>query len=185
MHDTKAPDECIWALDVLRGWGIPASLHFVGDVHLVGDRGASLRALAARLGLEEHVRFLGSFVSEQVYRDYLVGADLALQLRTYGFGALSGAVLDCAAVGLPTVTNAALGAAVEVPDAYVSTVPDALSPLQVAEALAALLDAGLAARRPEEARVAFCEARTMPSYARGLCGVLGLDVPATARAAAA
>src|SRR5262249_54521870 len=29
VHASKAPEECVWALEVLRGWGIPASLHFV------------------------------------------------------------------------------------------------------------------------------------------------------------
>jgi hypothetical protein len=55
------------------------------------------------------------------------GARHGIQLRSYDLGGTSGALMDCAAVGLPTVTNASLGAAVGVPD-YVRCIPDELSP---------------------------------------------------------
>ena len=176
IHDTKAPDECIWAVEQLRGWGIRASLHFVGGSEHLGDGATALWELIARLGLADHVVFGDRFVSERTYNDYLLGADVAIQLRTYGLGGLSGAVLDCAAVGLPLVTNNSLGAAVGVPKAYSRMVPDALSPLQIAEAVVSLLDAGLAVRRPDRERRAFCAERSLASYARSLCHALDLDV---------
>lgn len=189
VHSTKAPDDCVWALEVLRGWGIPATLHFVGDL-ITHQAAAELRGLIAALGLTEQVRFLteqvrfpGGYISEQIYRDYLVGADLGVQLRTYGLGSVSGALLDCAAAGLPTVVNASLGESVDVPTAYVRRIPDAISPFLLAEALANLLDAGLAAVRPEAERRAFSEARSIANYARNLCGALGLDLPAATRVA--
>jgi hypothetical protein len=38
VHPTKAPEECIWALDLLRGWGVAATLHFVGGTeHMVTE----------------------------------------------------------------------------------------------------------------------------------------------------
>ena len=172
VHRNKAPEECVWALEILRGWGIPASLHFVGA--FVDDSWASgLRPLVAKLGLERHVRFAKDYVSEQTYGDYLLGADLAVQLRTYGLGGLSGGLLDCVAAGLPSVANHSLGAAVGVPD-YVRCIPDALSPLLLAEALADLLDLGLAAVRPEAARRAYSDQRSFAAYARGLCRALAL-----------
>lgn len=179
VHGTKAPEECVWALEFLRGWGIPASLHFVGD--LATHMGAAeLRALVASLGLAERVRFVEGYVSEETYRDYLVGADLGVQLRTYGLGGLSGGLLDCAAVGLPSVTNASLGEAVGVPD-YVRCIPDAISPLLLAEALADLLESGLAATRPEAARRAFAAPRSFAHYATGLCRALGLETASAAQ----
>jgi glycosyltransferase involved in cell wall biosynthesis len=174
VHSSKAPEECIWALEVLRGWGIPASLHFVGGIDTVAARTA-LRVLVDDLGLTKRVHFAQGYVSEQDYRDYLVGADLGVQLRTYSLGALSGGLLDCAAAGLPTVTNESLGAAVGVPR-YIHCIPDALSPLLLAEALATLLDSGLAANRPEAARRAYSEQRSFTAYSRGLCRALELDV---------
>jgi hypothetical protein len=59
---------------------------------------------------------------------------VAVQLRTYGLGGLSGALLDCAAGGLPSATNESLlAAAIGVPD-YVRSIADAVSPLLLAEA---------------------------------------------------
>jgi glycosyltransferase involved in cell wall biosynthesis len=176
VHPNKAPEDCIWALDILRGWGIPASLHFVGGME-AHTQGAKLRALVASLGHTPHVKFAEDFVTEEVYRDYLVGADLAIQLRTYGLGGLSGALLDCATAGLPAVTNTSLGAAVGVPE-YVRCIPDSISPLLLAEALADLRDAGVAATRPEAARMAFSEPRSFANYAIGLCHALGVDTAA-------
>ncbi|MBB4003065.1 glycosyltransferase involved in cell wall biosynthesis [Aurantimonas endophytica] len=178
VSPSKAPEECVWALDFLRQWGIPASLHFVGNLRDMHDGGAHLRAVVERLGLRNHVRFQDDFVPEQTYRDYLVGADLALQLRTYTLGGLSGALLDCAAVGLPTVANRSLADAVGVPASYNRGVNDALSPLLIAEALAELHEAGLGRQRPEEERRAFSEERSLARYSQRLCRVLGLGVEA-------
>jgi glycosyltransferase involved in cell wall biosynthesis len=172
---TKGPEECIWALDMLRGWGIPASLYFVGPEDR-SDRGRALHALARELGIADNVRFMpGDYLSEQTYRDYLIAADLGIQLRTYGLGGLSGAVLDCAAVGLPTVANFSLAEAVGVPS-YIRSIPDALSPVLLAEALAGLLEDGLSAKRPEAERSAFSESRSMRRYAVSLCEALSLEV---------
>ena len=179
VHDNKAPEDCVWAIDVLRSWGIPATLHFAGAFH-DQSHASGLRPLVAQLGLASAVRFASGYVSEQTYRDYLVGSDLAIQLRTYGLGALSGALLDCAAAGLPTVTNESLAAAVEVPD-YIRAIPDAISPVLLAGALADLLAAGLAAERPEQARCVFSEERSFRGYARNLCQHLAIDVTPSAR----
>jgi glycosyltransferase involved in cell wall biosynthesis len=177
VHSSKAPDECVWALELLRSWGVPARMHFVGSMRWMPEGGAGLQRLIAELGLTSYVRFADDYVPEQTYNDYLVGADLAIQLRTYGLGGLSGALLDCAAAGLPTVTNAALAQAVGVPTGYVRSIPDALSPLLLAEALADLLDSGLTTNRAEDERREYSERRSFAAYAVGLCHALGIDVP--------
>lgn len=168
---TKSPVDCIWALEMLRAWGIDASLHFVGAS--AGQE--ALDRLAADLGLTGRVRFLGDYVTDRMYRDYLIGADLGVQLRLTYFGSISGALMDCVGAGLPTVANVSLAEAMDAPD-YVRRIPDRLSPVLLAEALADLLDAGLARTRPEAARRDFAEAHSFPVYARGLCGLLGLEV---------
>jgi glycosyltransferase involved in cell wall biosynthesis len=172
VHRTKAPAECIWALETLRGWGIDASMHFVGEhaePHTL-DRTTTI------LGLSGKVRFLDHFVDEHLYRDYLVGADLGIQLRLTQFGSQSGALLDCIAAGLPAVANASLAEAADAP-AYVRRVPDALSPLLIAEALADLLEEG-ARSRTDPARRAFAEAHSFRVYAARLCEALGLQAAA-------
>lgn len=173
VQASKAPEECVWALETLRRWGIPASLHFVGALEVQANT-AKLRPLVEELGLQRQVRFAEGYVSEQMYCDYLVGADLGVQLRTYGLGGLSGGLLDCAAAGIPTVTNASLGEAVGVPN-YVRCIPDALSPLLLAEALANLLAEGLARQRPEAERQAFSRERSFSVYARKLCTTLAIE----------
>ena len=71
VHASKAPADAIWALEIMRGWGFHASLHFVGS----DEFAQPLHALVKRLGLEGRVVFLNCYVTEQTYRDYLVGAD--------------------------------------------------------------------------------------------------------------
>jgi glycosyltransferase involved in cell wall biosynthesis len=171
VHRTKAPTDCIWALEILRGWGIDAALHFVGAHY----EAHTLDRTAADLGLSRHVTFLDHYVGEELYRDYLVAADLGIQLRLTGFGSVSGALLDCIAAGLPSVANASVAEASDAPE-FVRRVPDALSPLLVAEALADLLDEGRA--RIEAVRFAFAEAHSFRVYARCLCEALSLQAAA-------
>lgn len=175
---SKAPEECVWVLDILRRWGVPATLHMVGSLQDMPDSGVALLELAQRLGLADYVRTYDNFVPEQTYRDYLMGANLALQLRTHALGSLSGALIDCAAVGLPTVANQSLIDAAGVPAAYNRGVEDGLSPQLVAEALADLHEAGLGYSRDEDTRHAFSQDRSMTNYASRLCRVLGLDIKA-------
>jgi hypothetical protein len=109
----------------------------------------------------------------------LIGADLGIQLRSHGLGSVSGALSDCLAAGLPTVANAGLADAVDLPAGYTRTIPDALSPLLLAEALADLLaaESGQAAsERREAARKEYSEERSFTVYAEGLCRALELDV---------
>jgi glycosyltransferase involved in cell wall biosynthesis len=171
VHESKGPADAIWALEIMRGWRIDASLHFVGsDVHA-----RALHALVKRLGLEDRVVFKSDYVTEQTYRDYLVGADLGLQLRWTYLGSLSGALLDCIAAGLPTVTNESLGEMMDAPE-YVRCVPDQLSPVLVAEALADLLDSGLPRTNFEAARQAYTEAHSFRVYSERLCEALALEI---------
>ncbi len=69
----------------------------------------NLRSICADAGLVDRIRFVGAterdFVPETVYQAYLQAADLGIQLRTFGFGSVSGALIDCIAAGLPTVAN--------------------------------------------------------------------------------
>ena len=126
------------------------------------------------LKLNEFVRFVDEYASDQLYKDYLVGANLAVQLRTYGLGGLSGALLDCASAGLPTVVNASLGEAVGVPRTYVRTIPDALSPFLLAEELANLLELNISAENTGDERYEFSRSRSLSVYAAKLCDALNL-----------
>jgi hypothetical protein len=132
-----------------------------------------LRELAAALGMAEQVDFGGAYAGEQRYRDVLLAADIAIQLRTLGPGSVSGALADCIAAGLPTVASAALADALDAPG-YVRAVPDSPSPVLVAEAASELLAAApRTATEPE--RIVYAAGHGFDAYAVRLLEALGLD----------
>lgn len=172
VAETKAPGECIWALDLLRGWGIAARLVFVG-ASLMEDL-APLLHLREALGLEDQVHFLQDYTSEELYRDYLLAADYGIQLRLYGMGAMSGALLDCISSGLPTVANRDMADAADAPG-FVRRVPDMLAPALVAEAIADMIAGDGAAGRDSADRRDFEAAHNFSNYADQLCRALDLS----------
>jgi glycosyltransferase involved in cell wall biosynthesis len=173
---SKAPEECVWAVDILRRWGLPATLTFVGGIEPTSELNGRLVQLIGRLGLQKHVRLFSSLVDEATYRDYLLAADVALQLRTYDLGQVSGALTDCMTVGLPTVVTQGIAAGTDAPDELVERVPNELSALLIAEALDRRLKAGRHATDSVRARERFCAERSARSYARKLCDIMGLAV---------
>jgi len=167
----KGSTECIWALEQLLAWGIKAELHFVGPSDQ--EHRQPLIDLCRRLKLEDHVHFSDDWVSDQTYRDFLVAADYAIQLRTHGFGGLSGAVMDCISAGLPTVVNEDLAHAVEAPG-YVLSVPDNLSPTLIAEQLCNAIGSDLHRRRVRPERKEYLSVHNFEEYAPRMMEVLGL-----------
>lgn len=166
VHPTKAPLDCVWAVELLRAWKIDARLHFVGAPLM--DVGPLTRSIE-ELGLTPHVRLGDAYIDEDGYRDHLMAADMAVQLRTAGVGSVSGALADCVAAGLPSVASAALADGIDAPD-YVLRVPDNPSPVLVAEALASLLGSPSTARQ----RTEYVTTHGFDTYADRLCRALGL-----------
>lgn len=79
-------------------------LIFVGAI----DEGPYKRALHSRIemsNLSSRIRITG-WVNALEYQQYLLTADLAVQLRTLSRGETSAAVLDCMSHGLATIVNA-------------------------------------------------------------------------------
>jgi glycosyltransferase involved in cell wall biosynthesis len=124
-----------------------------------------------RLGLGDHVRICDEWLPESTYRDYLLAADLAIQLRAPGFVGLSGSALDCLGAGLPTVMNDALAEALEAPG-YVARVPDHFSPVLMAERLLELAESGRYQVRDCPERAEYVAAHTFERYADELLRVL-------------
>ncbi|WP_146208712.1 glycosyltransferase [Azospirillum sp. TSO22-1] len=138
VAESRGSDGAIWTLRSLLAWGVPADLTFVGPPGAVGP---ALRRLVARLGLEERCRFMDGWADDAVYDDWLRAADVALQLRTYGEGVVSGSLLDCIAAGLPTITTEAQARAADAPG-FCARLGDRLSPVLAAEAVLALVEGG-------------------------------------------
>lgn len=170
IHPVKAVGECLWALEMLRAWKMPAHLVFVGCAE--PHASAPLLAEAKVLGIQDHITLFDRSLDDDAYRSWLIAADVGLQLRTYQLGGLSGAVLDCIAAGLPAVANAHLADACDSPG-FIRRVPDGISAVLVAEAIAAIADEGLHHSRPMGERDAVLAHRTFDSYAERLLEAVG------------
>ncbi len=159
----RAAQECLWALELLRSWGVAARLHFVGPAPAHPD---GLRLLCAELGIAEQVAFLPVGAA----RDHLLAADAGLQLGRRGLGSLSHALAECVLAGLPSVASAALADAIDAPG-WVRPVPDEPSPVLIAEALMTVLSLP---RPAEPLRQAYAAEHGFAAYARRLCQALDL-----------
>jgi len=170
-HD-KSPGRLIDALAALHTRGVPATLRFVGATLIPLD---TLRTQAAALGVGDHVRFLDTYVTDAAFRAHLLAADLGIQLRSHDFGSISGALMDCATAGLPTVAGRSLATALGTPS-YVHAVTDPADPEQIADAWMALLaEGGRNNPRWRDERRAFSEERSFDVYAAQLCAALGIE----------
>lgn len=166
----KSIDEALRAFALLRAT-VSCQLLFVGEVAKGETR---FQELAQQLGIAASVRFGDRFVPEWEYRQYLLAADAALQLRGAGTGTgtghISGALQDCIAAGLPTVASRDLADNLQAPS-YVHRVSDQLNPGEIARAMAEILDAApLAKHEPE--RADYCETHSMARYTEALLDIL-------------
>jgi glycosyltransferase involved in cell wall biosynthesis len=166
----RAPFELIWSVEQLRAWGFDARLAFVGEASPQVAR--MLADVARDAGIAPYISVVHNSRNEATYRDWLVGADVGVQLRTYRLGGLSGALLDCIAAGLPAVANEHLAAAMDAPD-YVARIPDSLSAVLLAEAIASIVEVGSHLNRPLAQRHEVLGLRNFDSYSRHLLAALG------------
>ena len=79
-------------------------LVFVGEVPTT-EYGAQMKLAVQASGLQHRIHISG-WTDPTRYRQYLMAADLAVQLRANSRGETSAAVLDCLNYGLPTIVNA-------------------------------------------------------------------------------
>lgn len=81
-----------------------AQLIFVGEPDN-GDFGQIFSEQIDKSGYSERIKITG-WLDDLSYREYLVMADMAVQLRGSSRGEMSAALHDCMAYGLPTIINA-------------------------------------------------------------------------------
>jgi glycosyltransferase involved in cell wall biosynthesis len=166
----KAVDAALQSFSLLRQSGIKARLSWVGSgLETIAPREPTLRSLE----LSDHVQFHRSYLSEESYRDYLLAADFGLQLRSGGRGNISGALQDCIAIGLPTVTNNDLAESLNAPS-YIARVDDKLAPADIAASLRAMITDGRRRTAHEAERADYCARHSMENYAKALCDILAL-----------
>ncbi len=61
-----------------------------------------LFSLIKKNGLETKVKFVG-FATLEIFKDYLISADIAIQLRTKSRGETSACILNCLLMEIPTL----------------------------------------------------------------------------------
>ena len=110
-------------------------LVFVGENH-GGDYGADLLKAIRSSGCSDRIRITG-FASPETFRQYLMAADVAVQLRASSLGETSAAVLDCMNHALPLIVNAN-GSMAELDPQAVWMLPDEFDDGALIEALETL-----------------------------------------------
>jgi len=101
-----------------------------------GEYGAKLVRQISESGLSDRIKITG-WVDDANFKAYLSAADLAVQLRQESRGESSGSVLDCMALGLPTICNAH-GSMAELPPEGVWRLKDNFKNAELTEALTVL-----------------------------------------------
>jgi FkbM family methyltransferase len=167
---TKGADLILAAASWLRDWGFPVQLHVVGDAPPGELR--SLEEMGAELGIQRNISFHGR-MPRITFEQFLLAADVAVQIRTSSMLSLSGGLADCLAFGIPTVTTEDLADEHDAPP-YAMKVSSVTSSLLLAESIAALRDRRSNDPTIDEERRAYLERRSLDSYALGLLGSLGL-----------
>jgi glycosyltransferase involved in cell wall biosynthesis len=167
---TKGTYECIEAVAKLKASGIDAQFYFVGNA---GKLYARLVAHAKQLGIENHIHLFEDWVSEEDYNRFVLAADMAIQLRNHFFGGLSGAMLDCIASGLTTITNEDLAKALDAPES-VHRISDKLSVDELALAIQRIYKEQSYLERLRPSREKYVSDHSFDQYAIQLLHVLGL-----------
>lgn len=171
LHEVKGPLDCISAVHILRQGGIDAHLYFVGECYSIDPPEMKV---VRELGLEGAVHWSEKWMSSDDYRNYILAADFAIQLRKYRLGVLSGAMCDCISAGLPVVSNKDLVESMEAKDvAY--TVPDDLNPVLIAEKIFEGYQLGHHQCRLTKGRKEYTEAHSFDLYAKKLINLLKLN----------
>ncbi|HYZ63893.1 MAG TPA: hypothetical protein VE650_15710 [Acetobacteraceae bacterium] len=149
-----AAETCVWALDMLRSWGVHVTLT------LCSERFEGLEALCRELALADRVAF----------GEAAAAADIRLFLAMRGQPSLAGALAAASATGVPCIASRSLVEAFD-PPGWVRVIPDEPSPPLLAEAVLEILD------RPPPAPAAIGQYRRVhdPAVtAQALCHALGL-----------
>ncbi len=167
---SKGMPSLVIAVEILRSWGIPVELFLVGsDAYEQGQ----VQKIAADYGVSQYIHTNTDFVSLRRYRDYMLGVDAGVQLRTYDFGQPSAALADCISACLPTVANDSLADSCDGPS-YVTRIQNHISPLLLAERLASMHEC-----RPSDAQMlserhSYLEEHNFTIYTQRLIEALGL-----------
>jgi len=164
---SKMADVVLEAAGWLRAWGHRVHLHLVGSAPGPIDQALRERAAASDVALT-----ITGFADEATYRDYLLAVDLGIQLRISPVLGVSGPLSDLAAFGTPAIASRGLADDIGAPSS-VTRLPDAVSPVIVAEAVEARLARGSGAvGEAEDERREYLDRHSPARYAAELLALL-------------
>ena len=164
---TKMTDVVVETAAWLQQWGYPVALHLIGAA--TEEVAASTMHQAHQSGLH-HFQITG-FLTDDEFRDWLLAVDLGIQLRVSPFLGVSGPLSDLAAFGTSAVASNGLCVDVDTPG-YIQRLPDAVSPILVAEAVEDVLAHSIPADEREEMRINYLESKAPSHYARLLLDLI-------------
>lgn len=135
----KGQDMLVKALPAIRSKIDGAALVIVGG----GPYGDTLRALAVKVGVEDHVVFTGSVPSAELAAHHNIADVFAMPCRTRGAGldveGLGIVFLEASASGVPVVAGDSGGAPETVLEGKTGTVVDGRSLRQITDAITSIL----------------------------------------------
>ncbi len=171
VHKWRGAVESILALEQLIIRGISADLFFVGSTTHTGEE---IAELVERHNLSTRVHMFPQRVSEQEWGDYLLAADLAIQVCKNPFGQISASLLDCICAGLPSIANQSIADALDAPN-YVIRVPEIFDPAAIADQAAEMIESRIHETRMSPQRDEYCKKRSSNAYAIQLMKILDLQ----------
>ena len=160
---TKMMDLVVEAANWLTQWGHPVVLHVAGASR--PDVAGALTARADEGGLAGFQ--ITGYLQDDTFRDYLLATDVGVQLRVSPLLGVSGPLSDLAAFGTTSVASTGLCIDVDTP-AYVHRLPDAVSPVMVAEAIEQALANPMPQAERERERHAYLDRKSPRRYAEQL-----------------
>jgi glycosyltransferase involved in cell wall biosynthesis len=166
---TKLTDEILEAAIWLNTWGFPVALHVVGAA--TTEVRTELESRAYNRGFFNFD--ITGYVSETQYRDFVLAADIGIQLRVSPFLGVSGPLSDLAAHGTRALASAGLTVDVDTPD-FVSRLDKATSPVIVATNLAQMISEVPEYEQIEVARRAYVDQKNPMAYALDLLKLINL-----------
>jgi len=163
---TKMMDLVVESANWLTQWGHRVHLHIAGASR--PDVAAILAARAEEGGLAGFE--ITGHLEDEAFRDHLLATDVGVQLRVSPLLGVSGPLSDLAAFGPTSVASVGLCVDVDTP-AYVHRLPDAVSPVMVAEAVEQALANPMPHAEREQERHAYLDRKSPRRYAEMLLEV--------------
>jgi len=164
---TKMSNVVVEAGAWLTQWGYPVAVHLVGGASANDMQSLTDQATSAGIELFE----ITGFVSDELFRDYLLAVDLGIQLRVSPLLGVSGPLSDLAAFGTPAIASSGLAVDVDAPS-YIHRLPDNVSALMVAEAVVEFLNQERDLMADETSRQVYLAGKSPKLYAELLLELL-------------